>query len=92
MLIVGHHRGAAQASFGDFALLFLENRGPSGVISSQRYTLTPTGHRASVVEHDGSRVDYTYDALDRLTREAITDAVLGDRTFDYTYDAVGNTE
>ena len=36
------------------------------------------------------RVDYTYDALDRLTREAITDAVLGDRTFDYTYDAVGN--
>jgi RHS repeat-associated protein len=71
-------------------LLFLENRGPSGVISSYRYTLAPTGRRDAVVEHDGRRVDYSYDALDRLTREAITDMVLGDRDIDYTYDPVGN--
>ena len=71
-------------------LLFLENRGTTGVISSHRFALTPTGQRASVVEQDGRRSDYTYDALDRLTRERTTDAILGDRTFDYTYDAVGN--
>jgi RHS repeat-associated protein len=71
-------------------LLYLENRGPTGVISSHRYTLAPTGRRDAVVDHDGRRVDYAYDALDRITREVITDAVLGDRTFDYTYDAVGN--
>ncbi|MHB8861524.1 MAG: putative Ig domain-containing protein [Pirellulaceae bacterium] len=71
-------------------LLFLESRGPSGVITSHRYTLTPIGQRASIVEQGGRRVDYTYDVLNRLTREAIADAVFGDRTFDYTYDAVGN--
>jgi RHS repeat-associated protein len=36
------------------------------------------------------RVDYTYDALNRLTREEITDAAFGDQAFDYTYDVVGN--
>src|SRR5262249_19660378 len=61
-----------------------------GVISGHRYTLSPTGRRDAVVEQDGRRVDYTYDALDRLTREAITDAVRGDRALAYTYDAVGN--
>ncbi len=71
-------------------LLFLEDTGPSGVISSQTYTLGPTGRRDAVVEQDGRRVDYTYDALDRLTQESITDAVFGDQTFDYTYDTVGN--
>ena len=43
-----------------------------------------------MVEDTGRRVDYSFDALDRLTRERITDAVFGDRTIDYTYDAVGN--
>src|SRR5262249_3722775 len=33
---------------------------------------------------------YTYDADDRLVGEAITDPVNGDRTVQYTYDAVGN--
>jgi len=71
-------------------LVLLENRGLSGVISSHLYTLSPTGRRDSVVEQDGRRVDYTYDALDRLTREAITDSVFGDQSFAYTYDEVGN--
>src|SRR5262249_35084918 len=71
-------------------LVYLENDGPSGVISSYRDTLGPTGRRDAVVENSGRRVDYGYDVLDRLTREAISDAVLGNRTIDYTYDAVGN--
>jgi RHS repeat-associated protein len=71
-------------------LTYLENDGPSGVISSYRYTLGPTGRRDAVVEDTGRRVGYSYDALDRLTREAITDAVFGNPTIDYTYDAVGN--
>src|SRR5262249_26740033 len=61
-----------------------------GVISSYRYTLAATGRRDAVVEDTGRRVEYSYDELDRLTREKVTDAVFGDRTTDYTYDAVGN--
>ncbi|MCF7962081.1 MAG: putative Ig domain-containing protein [Pirellula sp.] len=71
-------------------LTFLEKRGASGVISSYRYTLSPTGRRDAVQEDTGRRVNYSYDGLDRLTREAITDTAFGDRTFDYTYDPVGN--
>ena len=71
-------------------LTFLENRGPSGVISSFQYTLNPTGRRDAVLEDTGRRVNYSYDGLDRLTREAITDAVLSDRAFNFTYDPVGN--
>src|SRR5262249_33208465 len=42
------------------------------------------------VEDTGRRVDYTYDLLDRLIEEAITDPAAGNRTIDYTYDPVGN--
>ncbi|HUE70455.1 MAG TPA: putative Ig domain-containing protein [Pirellulaceae bacterium] len=71
-------------------LEFLENRSTSDTISSYRYTLSPTGRRDAVVEHDGRRVDYFYDDLDRLTGEQITDALLGNRSIGYTYDPVGN--
>jgi RHS repeat-associated protein len=71
-------------------LVFLENRGPSGVISSYRYTLAATGRRDAVVEDTGRQVNYGYDALDRLTQEKITDAVFGNRQIDYPYDPVGN--
>jgi len=71
-------------------LVYLENDGPSGVISSYAYTLSPTGLQDSVVEDTGRRVDYGYDALDRLTSETITDASAGNRTITYTYDPVGN--
>ncbi len=43
-----------------------------------------------MLENSGRHVAYSYDALDRLTQEAIVDSLLGDRTFDYTFDAVGN--
>jgi len=71
-------------------LTYLENDGPSGVIFSYKYTLDAEGNRTEVVENTGRTVQYTYDALDRLTQEAISDAVFGDRTMDYTYDPVGN--
>ena len=71
-------------------LLVLENRTTSGVFSGYTYTLSPTGRRDAVVENTGRRVDYGYDALDRLTRERITDVAVGNRTIDYAYDPVGN--
>src|SRR5262249_29299804 len=71
-------------------LLILEDRNASGVIASYRYILGPTGRRDAVFEDTGRRVDYRYDALDRLTQEQITDNVFGDRTIDYTYDSAGN--
>jgi RHS repeat-associated protein len=71
-------------------LVYLEDDGPSGVISSYRYTLAKTGRRDAVVEDAGRRVDYTYDALDRLIEEKTTDAINGNRTIDYTYDPAGN--
>jgi RHS repeat-associated protein len=71
-------------------LVFVENKGPSGVLSSYRYTLGLTGLRLAVEEHDGRRVEYAYDGLYRLVRETITDATAGNRTIAYTHDAVGN--
>jgi RHS repeat-associated protein len=35
-------------------------------------------------------VNYTYDTLNRLTKEAIIDPVDGNRTIEYVYDVVGN--
>ncbi|WP_249070113.1 putative Ig domain-containing protein [Argonema antarcticum] len=71
-------------------LVFLENTGTSGVISSYRYTLDPVGNRKVVEEHDGRKVEYNYDDLYRLTQEKITDPAYSNRTINYTYDAVGN--
>lgn len=71
-------------------LTFLENRGPSGVINSFRYTLDDSGNRTAVEEADGRRVDYVYDDHHRLTSEQITDAANGNRQSDYEYDLVGN--
>jgi RHS repeat-associated protein len=71
-------------------LVYLENDGPSGVISSYRYTLDPDGNRTRVVEDTGRTTRYAYDALFRLIGETITDPAGGNRTIAYTYDAVGN--
>jgi RHS repeat-associated protein len=60
------------------------------VFASYAYTLDPVGNRTKVVENTGRTVDYTYDAVDRLTEEKITDAVAGNRTIGYIYDPVGN--
>jgi RHS repeat-associated protein len=71
-------------------LTFLENLGPSGVISSYRYTLAPTGRRDAVREDTGRQVTYLYDVLDRLTDERIADPSAGSRAVHYAYDPVGN--
>jgi RHS repeat-associated protein len=71
-------------------LLYLQNTGPAGVISSYRYTLDAAGNRTRVEEDSGRAVDYAYDDLYRLLGESIVDATNGDRTIGYTYDASGN--
>jgi RHS repeat-associated protein len=48
------------------------------------------GNRTQVIENSGRTVNYLYDALNRLTQEAIVDPSLGNRTIDYTFDLVGN--
>jgi YD repeat-containing protein len=60
------------------------------VFSGVNYTLDAVGNRKQVEEYNGRVVDYTYDALNRLTEEKITDAVVGNRTLGYGYDLVGN--
>ena len=60
----------------------------SNVIERYDYTLGTAGERLSVQETNRT-VNYTYDALYRLTQETIQDGAL-DLTIDYTYDAVGN--
>jgi RHS repeat-associated protein len=67
-------------------LTYLEDDGPSGVISSYQYILGPTGRRDAVVEDTGRRVDYSYDANDRLMTET-----LGSQVTLFTYDNSGNT-
>ncbi|MGA1841276.1 MAG: PKD domain-containing protein [bacterium] len=72
-------------------LIRLENnRSDESIISSYDYTLGPSGNRIRVQENTGRIVDYTYDALYRLTLENITDPNLGDRRITYSYDPVGN--
>ncbi len=50
------------------------NYNPNGIISSYHYELNKAGIRKAVTEHDGSRVDYEYDPLYRLTSETRTGA------------------
>ena len=65
-------------------------RSDNQVISGYTYTLGPAGNRIRVAEADGRIVDYTYDAVYKLVAEEITDAVNGNQTITYTYDAFGN--
>jgi RHS repeat-associated protein len=48
------------------------------------------GNKLQSLENSGRKVDYIYDTRDRLLSEKITDAVSGNRTIAYIYDAVGN--
>ena len=70
----------------------VETRAAGGaLVSSYAYTYEPAGHITRVVEQPSGRaVDYTYDVLWEVTGEAISDPAAGNRTFTYTYDAVGN--
>jgi YD repeat-containing protein len=58
-------------------LTSLENRGPGGVLSSYQYTLDVLGNRTAVLEDTGRQVEYTCDALSRLTSETASDPVSG---------------
>jgi RHS repeat-associated protein len=62
-------------------------------LSNYAYTLGAAGNRTSVAELSGRTVAYGYDALYRLTSEAITaDPANHNGTTQYTYDAVGNRQ
>lgn len=74
-------------------LIYLGYKDTSGnVISNYRYTLDNVGNRIAVEEHNGRRVEYSYDTLYRLVRESIFDpqGSTTNRTIEYTYDPVGN--
>ncbi|MEZ2277233.1 MAG: polymorphic toxin-type HINT domain-containing protein [Microcoleus sp.] len=60
------------------------------VFSGFNYTLDAVGNRKKVEEYNGRTVDYSYDALNRLTEEKIADTTVGNRTIGYGYDLVGN--
>jgi RHS repeat-associated protein len=60
------------------------------IFSDFKYTLDGVGNRTKVEEYGGRTVDYTYDALNRLTQEKMVGGVTGERTIDYTYDLAGN--
>lgn len=64
--------------------------GPSGaVLRGWTFTYDPAGRPIHAALDDGS-VAWTYDALGRLTSEAINSATGGARLGAWTYDAVGN--
>ena len=60
--------------------------------ASYAYTLDRTGRRLSVTEGSGRTVNYTYDTVYRLTREAVSGDPnsASNGAVDYTYDPVGN--
>ena len=72
-------------------LIYVETKDSSDtLLSSYAYSLGPAGERLKVVEHTGRTVEYTYDALYRLTGEKIHDPILGDGELAYSYDGAGN--
>ncbi|NKB24307.1 MAG: hypothetical protein GKR87_08030 [Kiritimatiellae bacterium] len=68
------------------------------ILQSTVYALAPDGRRTGVVETtlnplgtlNTNHISYTYDSLNRLTQESVTNETTGDYTTDYTYDLVGN--
>lgn len=90
---VTHANGTATAYTYDALnrLTELQLRKSDGsLINSYNYSLNNLGQRLSVSEANGRTVNYTYDVLRRLTREEIIDPQYGNRTAEYSYDAVGN--
>ncbi|MCP3866781.1 MAG: hypothetical protein GY703_01535 [Gammaproteobacteria bacterium] len=65
--------------------------GPGGspVLADYQYELDSNGNRVELIEAGGRTIDYTYDALNRLTR-VIEDPDGAAIESSYSYDAVGN--
>lgn len=63
---------------------------PGTSVSSYLYTLGPAGNRLSVAELSGRTVQYTYDAIYRLTSETIAGSASQSGAIGYSYDPVGN--
>ncbi|NJK63447.1 MAG: hypothetical protein HC921_12865 [Synechococcaceae cyanobacterium SM2_3_1] len=61
-----------------------------GILARYQYTLDAVGNRQKVEELNDREVDYEYDDLYRLTKETITDPILGNRVAQYSYDPFGN--
>jgi RHS repeat-associated protein len=72
-------------------LIRIENKkSDDSIISSYSYTLGHCGNRIRVEENTTRSVDYTYDALYRLTEEKINEPIHGTCTISYSYDPAGN--
>ncbi len=54
------------------------------------YIYDTAWRRVAVAEFDGRRTDYSYDDLDRLNREMVTEVSGATRETTYAYDVVGN--
>jgi len=66
-------------------------KGATGPIASYGYALDAAGHRLSVSESSGRKVNYGYDTIYRLTNETIaSDPNAMNGAVSYTYDSVGN--
>lgn len=61
-------------------------------IASYDYEVDAAGNRREVVDHNGRKVEYEYDELNRLTREKIVEPNAEERIITYVYDAVGNLD
>jgi RHS repeat-associated protein len=72
----------------------LETKDKNGnLLSKYSYSYDKAGNRKTVEELQGTatrHLEYSYDALNRLVGESLTDAVNGDRLTEYAYDNVGN--
>jgi RHS repeat-associated protein len=65
------------------------------VLASYDYEVDDAGNREEVIDHNGRKVEYEYDELNRVVEEKISnplDASEDDRTITYVYDAVGNLD
>jgi RHS repeat-associated protein len=64
--------------------------GAGSTLASYAYTLGASGHRLSMVEASGRRVDYRYDDAHRLVGETVAAGPAGTGTIGYVLDPTGN--
>jgi RHS repeat-associated protein len=71
-------------------LTSLEQAKSGVVISGYDYLFDAVGNRTAIQEANGRQTSYTYDDLYRVISETVTDALSGQVTTAYGYDAIGN--